>query len=61
MHRTYFSQYLRLVCFATGCPRVAGDEEDSFDHDDFEDEFQLKKHAVDASDQNKYASNHSVN
>ncbi|XP_009781300.1 cellulose synthase A catalytic subunit 4 [UDP-forming] isoform X2 [Nicotiana sylvestris] len=27
-----------------GCPRVAGDDEDDFDHDDFDQEFQIKNH-----------------
>ncbi|KAK4797017.1 hypothetical protein SAY86_029343 [Trapa natans] len=39
-----------------GCPRVAGDEEDNLDHEAFDDEYQLKRFAADASDQNRYAS-----
>ncbi|KAF3436102.1 hypothetical protein FNV43_RR23194 [Rhamnella rubrinervis] len=33
-----------------GCPRVAGDEEESFDADDFDDEFQIKTHQDDSAD-----------
>ncbi|KAK4745870.1 hypothetical protein SAY87_012182 [Trapa incisa] len=39
-----------------GCPRVAEDEEDNLDHEAFDDEYQLKRYAADASDQNRYAS-----
>ncbi|XP_044493658.1 cellulose synthase A catalytic subunit 4 [UDP-forming] [Mangifera indica] len=35
-----------------GCPRVAGDEEEKFDVDDFEDEFQIKNRYDDNPDQN---------
>lgn len=28
--------------FCVGCPRVAGDEEDNFDAEDFDDEFPIK-------------------
>lgn len=30
----------RLLC--AGCPRVAGDNEENFDADDFDDEFPIK-------------------
>ncbi|KAI5680055.1 hypothetical protein M9H77_01282 [Catharanthus roseus] len=40
-----------------GCPRVAGDDEDNFDHDDFEDEFQIKK----ATSDRQHSENGDVN
>jgi len=33
--------------FCVGCPRVAGDEEENFDGDDFDDEFPIKNHHED--------------
>ncbi|XP_015901173.3 cellulose synthase A catalytic subunit 4 [UDP-forming] [Ziziphus jujuba] len=43
-----------------GCPRVAGDEEDSFD-DDFDDEFQVKNHQDDSADHRIHATTNSEN
>lgn len=43
------------VGFCAGCPRVAGDEEDNFDADDFDDEFPVKNHREDLD------RNHDVN
>lgn len=37
-----------FVC--TGSPRVAGDDEENFDADDFEDEFQIKNYENNAPD-----------
>ncbi|KAI7983012.1 Cellulose synthase A catalytic subunit 4 [UDP-forming] [Camellia lanceoleosa] len=33
-----------------GCPRVAGDDEENFDGEDFDDEFQIKQHPHDTTD-----------
>lgn len=41
-----------LISSIAGCPRVAGDEEEKFDVDDFEDEFQIKNRYDDNPDQN---------
>ncbi|KAK4771220.1 hypothetical protein SAY87_031752 [Trapa incisa] len=49
---------MTVVRFGTGCPRFAGDEGYNFDHDDFADEFQRKRHTADASHQSRYALNH---
>lgn len=44
---------------SAGCPRVAGDEEESFDADDFDDEFQIKTHQDDSADR-LHVTNNSV-
>ncbi|GFZ13530.1 cellulose synthase A4 [Actinidia rufa] len=43
-----------------GCARVAGDEEDNFDAEDFDDEFQIK-HQQQSPDHHHHAANHSEN
>ncbi|GFZ13499.1 cellulose synthase A4 [Actinidia rufa] len=43
-----------------GCARVAGDEEDNFDAEDFDDEFQIK-HQQQSPDHHHHAPNHSEN
>lgn len=37
--------------FIAGCPRVAGDDEDNVDRDDFEDEFQTKNNQLETPNQ----------
>ncbi len=41
-----------------GCPRVAGDDDDDIELEDFDDEFQIKKHHDDQDHKNVFA--HSV-
>lgn len=48
---------LKLKFIFAGCPRVAGDEEDSREGDDFEDELQIKGQQPTG---NHHALNHSV-
>ena len=46
----------KLLLSCSSCPRVAGDDEDEFDGEDFDDEFPVKNHLqLDHSDQNPLA------
>lgn len=46
----------KLLLSCSGCPRVAGDDEDEFDGEDFDDEFPVKNHLqFDHSDRNPLA------